>query len=316
MKCHLRNLLTFTLLMVFILSPNAEAFAKKLIPMGESIGIQLQLPFVYVAHDVLLPNGQWLKKGDVIKGVNGTEVTSVDKIKQQLNSNELTLSVKQKAQEQRDISLTKEQANNILPFLKDETDGIGTLTFIDPESKQYGALGHQIIDGVLNEPPNFTDGSIFLASIEQIKKSSPGNPGYKISVIENNNIRLGNVKSNDLYGIFGSWESELKNNLRKPIEIMKDEEIALGKAEIYTAIEGSEVEAFEIEIVKLEENFLQFVVTDKELLEKTGGILQGMSGSPVIQDGQFVGAVTHMFVEQPAKGAAITVNEMLKKKPK
>lgn len=316
MKCHLRNLLTFTLLMVFILSSNAEAFAKKLIPMGESIGIQLQLPFVYVAHDVLLPSGQWLKKGDVIKEINGSEVTSVDKIKQQLNSKELTLSVKQKAQEQRDISLTNEQANNILPFLKDETDGIGTLTFIDPESNQYGALGHQIIDGVLNEPPKFTNGAIFLANIEQIKKSTPGNPGYKISVIENNSIRLGNVKSNDLYGIFGSWESEIKNNLRKPIEVMKDEEIALGKAEIYTAIEGSEVEAFEIEIVKLEENLLQFVVTDKELLEKTGGILQGMSGSPVIQNGQFVGAVTHMFVEEPSKGAAITVNEMLKKKPK
>lgn len=316
MKCHLRNLLSLVLFMVFIFSPNAEAFAKKLIPMGESIGIQLQLPFVYVAHDVLLPNGHWLKKGDVITEVNGSSVTSVEKIKDQISSNELTLSVKQKAQEKRELSLTSEQANNILPFLKDETDGIGTLTFIDPESKQYGALGHQIIDGVLNEPPDFTDGSIFLASIEQIKKSSPGNPGYKISVIDNNNIRLGNVKSNDLYGIFGSWESDLKESLRKPIDIMNEEEIELGKAELYTAIEGSEVEAFEIDITKIEDNFLQFVVTDKELLEKTGGILQGMSGSPIIQKGQFVGAVTHMFVEQPSKGAAITVTEMLKKKPK
>lgn len=316
MKCHLRNLLSLIVFMVFIFSPNAEAFAKKLIPMGESIGIQLQLPFVYVAHDVLLPNGHWLKKGDVITEVNGSSVTSVEKIKDQISSNELTFSVKQKAQEKRELSLTSEQANNIIPFLKDETDGIGTLTFIDPESKQYGALGHQIIDGVLNEPPDFQDGSIFLASIEQIKKSTPGNPGYKISVIENNNIRLGNVKSNDIYGIFGSWESDLKESLRKPIDIMNEEDIELGKAELYTAIEGSKVEAFEIDIVKIEDNFLQFVVTDKELLEKTGGILQGMSGSPIIQKGQFVGAVTHMFVEQPSKGAAITVTEMLKKKPK
>ncbi|MBD8026118.1 peptidase [Ureibacillus sp. Re31] len=316
MKCHLRNLLSLIVFMVFIFSPNAEAFAKKLIPMGESIGIQLQLPFVYVAHDVLLPNGHWLKKGDVITEVNGSSVTSVEKIKDQISTNELTFSVKQKAQEKRELSLTSEQANNIIPFLKDETDGIGTLTFIDPESKQYGALGHQIIDGVLNEPPDFQDGSIFLASIEQIKKSTPGNPGYKISVIENNNIRLGNVKSNDIYGIFGSWESDLKESLRKPIDIMNEEDIELGKAELYTAIEGSKVEAFEIDIVKIEDNFLQFVVTDKELLEKTGGILQGMSGSPIIQKGQFVGAVTHMFVEQPSKGAAITVTEMLKKKPK
>lgn len=316
MKCHLRNLLTLVLLTVFVLSPSTFASAKKLIPMGESIGIQLQLPFVYVAHDVLLPNGQWLKKGDVITKVNGLPVTSIEKLKQQFTTNDLTISVKQKTQQQRDISLTNEQANNILPFIKDETDGIGTLTFIDPESKQYGALGHQIIDGVLKEPPSFTNGSIFLASIEQIKKSKPGNPGYKISVIENNNIRLGNVKSNDLYGIFGNWESELKQSMRKPIEIMHEEEIELGQAELYTAIEGSKVEAFAIDIVKIEDNFLQFIVTDKELLQKTGGILQGMSGSPVIQKGKFVGAVTHMFVEQPSRGAAITVNEMLKKEPK
>lgn len=183
MRCHLRNLLTLILLSVLIFSPSAYASAKKLIPMGESIGIQLQLPFVYVAHDVLLPNGQWLKKGDVITKVNGEQVSSVEKLKQRLDAKDLTISVKQKS-DQREISLTNEQANNILPFLKDETDGIGTLTFIDPESKQYGALGHQIIDSVLNAPPEFTNGSIYLASIEQIKKSSPGNPGYKISVIE------------------------------------------------------------------------------------------------------------------------------------
>ncbi|RUL56920.1 MULTISPECIES: SpoIVB peptidase S55 domain-containing protein [Lysinibacillus] len=316
MRFHLRNLLTLLLLSILILTPSAFASAKKLIPMGESIGIQLQLPFVYVAHDVLLPNGQWLKKGDVITEVNGETISSVEKLKQQIEANDLTISVKQKSQEKRDISLTNEQANNILPFLKDETDGIGTLTFIDPDSKQYGALGHQIIDGVLNEPPNFQNGSIFLASIEQIKKSSPGNPGYKISVIEKNDIRLGNINSNESYGIFGNWESNLKDSLRKPIDIMHEEDIELGSAELYTAIEGSEVEAFSIDIIKIEDNFLQFIVTDKELLDKTGGILQGMSGSPIIQKGQFVGAVTHMFVEQPSKGAAITVTEMLKKKPK
>ncbi|MCP1145178.1 SpoIVB peptidase S55 domain-containing protein [Lysinibacillus endophyticus] len=314
MRCHLRNLLTLILLSVLIFSPSAYASAKKLIPMGESIGIQLQLPFVYVAHDVLLPNGQWLKKGDVITKVNGEQVSSVEKLKQRLDAKDLTISVKQKS-DQREISLTNEQANNILPFLKDETDGIGTLTFIDPESKQYGALGHQIIDSVLNAPPEFTNGSIYLASIEQIKKSSPGNPGYKISVIEKNDIRLGSIKSNDSYGIFGNWESNLKQSLRKPIDIMHVEDIELGKAQLYTAIEGSQVEAFDIDIIKIEDNFLQFIVTDKKLLEKTGGILQGMSGSPIIQKGQFVGAVTHMFVEQPTKGAAITVNEMLKKQP-
>lgn len=316
MKCHLRNLLTFVLLIVLLLMPSVYASAKKLIPMGESIGIQLQLPFVYVAHDVLLPNGDWLKKGDLITEVNGESINSVEKIKSSIVGNELSVLVAPKTGQQHTISLTNDQANNILPFLKDETDGIGTLTFIDPESKQYGALGHQIIDGVLNEPPEFTDGSIFLASIQQVKKSSPGNPGYKISVIENNTIRLGNVLSNDLYGIFGNWESDVEKSIRKPIEIMHEKEIRMGEAEILTAIEGSKVESFTINLIKIEDSYLQFEVTDKRLLEKTGGILQGMSGSPVIQNGQFVGAVTHMFVEEPSRGAAISVTEMLKKSPK
>lgn len=103
--------------------------------------------------------------------------------------------------------------------------------------------------------------------------------------------------------------------MRKPIEIMHDDEIQLGKAELLTAIEGSKVESFTIEIVKIEDNYLQFEITDQNLLSKTGGILQGMSGSPILQNGKFVGAVTHMFVEQPARGAAITLSEMLKKKP-
>jgi stage IV sporulation protein B len=315
MKCRLRNLLAYLVLIIALLSPSAVAEAKKLIPMGESIGIQLELPFIYVAHDVLLPNGQWLKKGDMIMEVNGKPVDSIEELKESFTEGEITLSIEKGSNQKRSITLTNEQANNILPFLKDETDGIGTLTFLDPESKEYGALGHQIIDGVLNRPPEFTDGSIFLASIEQIKKSSPGNPGYKISVINTDDIRLGDISSNDIYGIFGHWESDIKQNMRKPIEIMHDDEIQLGKAELLTAIEGSKVESFAIEIVKIEDNFLQFKITDEKLLSKTGGILQGMSGSPIIQKGKFVGAVTHMFVEQPDRGAAITLSEMLKKKP-
>lgn len=315
MKCRLRNLLAYLLLMFALLSPSAVAEAKKLIPMGESIGIQMELPFVYVAHDVLLPNGQWLKKGDIIKEVNGKKIDSLEKFEEFISGEEITLTIEKGTNQSRTIKLTNDQANNILPFLKDETDGIGTLTFIDPESKEYGALGHQIIDGVLNRPPEFTDGSIFLASIEQIKKSSPGNPGYKISVINTDDIRLGNIDSNELYGIFGHWESDINQIMRKPIEIMYDDEIQLGKAELLTAIEGSKVESFQIEIVKIEDNYLQFEITDQNLLSKTDGILQGMSGSPILQNGKFVGAVTHMFVEQPARGAAITLSEMLKKKP-
>lgn len=312
MEC--RKFLLFQLFFVLILSffMTVHAEAKKLIPMGESIGIQLKLPFVYVSNDVLLPSGDWLRKGDVLERINGNKITSLADFENALQEDTITITIKQKSKK-KDIQLFKDQVANILPFLKDETDGIGTLTYVDPTKNEYGALGHQIVDGVLNKAPDFKDGAIFLASIEQIKKSVPGQPGYKISVVDEHNIRLGNVLSNNVYGIFGKWENNLQQSVRKPLEIMPEKDIQLGKAEIYTAIEGNEVESFTIEITKKEKDSIQFVVTDEKLLKKTGGILQGMSGSPIVQNNRFVGAVTHMFVEQPKKGAAIYVKDMLEK---
>ncbi len=163
------------------------------------------------------------------------------------------------------------------------------------------------------KPPSFEQARFFLASIQQIRKSTPGQPGYKISSIEKHQERLGSIDKNTVYGIFGRWEVGYQQRLPKAIEIMHEKDIKTGKAEIFTAIEGSKVEKFSIEITKIENGRLEFIVSDQKLIEKTGGILQGMSGSPIIQDGRFVGAVTHMFVEEPKKGAAITVAEMLKK---
>ncbi|WP_107841164.1 SpoIVB peptidase S55 domain-containing protein [Metasolibacillus meyeri] len=307
--CHLRNLL---LVVFFILIP-VHVSAKELIPMGQSIGIQLKLPFVYVSHDILLPNGEWLKQGDKILAIDGTEINQIQQFTEVKKASELRI---ERANKEKILNLTTEEIQNVLPFLKDETDGIGTLTFLDPTTNEYGALGHQIVDSALTMPPPFTGGAIFLASITQVKKSEPGQPGYKISIVNKERKRLGSVLYNNVYGVFGKWEQGLPQSLRQPMEIMHESEIKRGEAQMLTAIEGEKVEAFTITIDKIDGSNIVFRVTDPKLLSKTGGILQGMSGSPIIQNDRFVGAVTHMFVEHPAKGAALSIGEMLKKSPK
>jgi len=307
-----RQFVILPMLIVLLFMPVKVFAAKKLIPMGEAIGIQLQLSHVFVAHDVLLASNQWMKGGAVIEKINDITVkTLADAKKAVARQGEQKWTIKNEGKEVT-LELQEQEAEHVISFLKDETDGVGTLTYIDPETKNYGALGHQIVDSTLQEAPIFHAGSIFLASIQQIRKSVPGQPGYKISSIKHQD-RLGSIDKNTVYGIFGRWEDGYQQRLPKAIEIMHEKDIKAGKAEIYTAIEGSKVETFSIEITKVENERLEFIVTDKKLIEKTGGILQGMSGSPIIQDGRFVGAVTHMFVEAPKKGAAITVAEMLKK---
>ena len=156
---------------------------------------------------------------------------------------------------------------------------------------------------------------MYVASITQIKKSRPGGPGYKISSSERHEGEVGTVLANEAYGIFGKWQQPLQQSLYHPLEIIHGNEIKHGPAQMLTSIEGSKVESFSINILKVTNETFQFTVTDERLLQKTGGIIQGMSGSPIIQNDQFIGAVTHMFVEEPQKGAAITIVEMIKKSP-
>ncbi|MFJ7951827.1 SpoIVB peptidase S55 domain-containing protein [Lysinibacillus sp. NPDC096418] len=313
MNRHWRQFVTLPMLIVLLFMPIQALAAKKLIPMGESIGIQLQLSHVFVAHDVLLSSNKWVKGGTVVEKINNVSVKTLADAHQAIqNSGQQQWTIQSEGKQQI-LELQENEADNVISFLKDETDGIGTLTYIDPETQNYGALGHQIVDSSIQKAPIFHDGSIFLASIHQIRKSTPGQPGYKISSIENQQTRLGSIDKNTVYGIFGRWEVGYQKRLPKAIEIMHEKDIKIGKAEIYTAIEGSKVETFTINITKIENERLEFIVSDERLIEKTGGILQGMSGSPIIQEGRFVGAVTHMFVEEPKKGAAITVEEMLDK---
>ncbi|WP_025784713.1 SpoIVB peptidase S55 domain-containing protein [Sporosarcina sp. D27] len=292
----------------------ALATSSSLIPMGNSIGIQLELAGVFVTSDVpLSKKNNSLKAGDQLMSIDGTSIKSLKNLNEKVGviEDESVLKLILKRDES-DVTVEADGLSfkRALPFLKDTTEGTGTLTYVDLNDGTYGALGHQIIDSSLNSAPNFDSGSIYLSEIEQIKKSSPGNPGYKISSIINQEKTLGSILTNSVYGIFGDWNTSYKEVLTEPLEVMQPTELTVGKAEILTTIQGTEVESFEIEISKLSNDSFQFKLTDKRLLEKTGGILQGMSGSPVIQKGKFVGAVTHMFVDEPEKGAGLFLGKM------
>lgn len=310
---QLKLIVSFSLVLLF--TPiNADAAAgKTLIPMGHSIGIKMDLSGLFITNDVLLGEDEWLKAGDLIGQVDDVSIATLENLENALSAvrdkDEVSVQVSRNGKTFK-VQSDSEAIKQLIPFLKDSTEGTGTLTYVDPKQGTYGALGHQIIDSSLKAPPSFKDGSIHLSEIEQIRKSAPGNPGYKISTIVKDEKTLGTISKNGVYGVFGSWNDTYKKGLADPLEVMDPSDVKEGKAEIFTTVKGTTVESFSIRITKLEEDQFHFVLTDADLLKKTGGILQGMSGSPVIQDGKFVGAVTHMFVDEPEKGAALFLETM------
>ncbi len=286
--------------------------AKQLIPMGDSIGIKLQLEYVVITQDILFETDEWLRTGDQITKVNNKQIQTIQQLMNELRqTNDLHLISSAGSKE---INLNEEQISQLRPFLKDVAEGVGTLTYIDPETMEYGALGHQIIDESTKEVPNYREGNVFSVEISQIKKSKPGQPGYKIAqLLEKNGIR-GSVTHNELYGVFGVWKESLDESLHQPMDIMHEKDILIGPAQILTSLKGDEIKTFSIEIQEVTDGIIQFKVDDKELINETGGIVQGMSGSPIIQNNKFIGAVTHMYVEQPANGAGLALLEMLEKR--
>ena len=199
-------------------------------------------------------------------------------------------------------------------YVKDSITGIGTLSFIDPETKIFGALGHEIIEkntGVLLEIKN---GKIFETSVTSIDRSSSGSPGAKNAEFYLDNNK-GTIKENTESGIFGMYTEEIPD--KKKYKVAQVEDIKTGKAKTLTVIDGNTVKEYDINILKLNNSSSQktknilFEITDKELLEKTGGVVQGMSGSSIIQGDYIIGAVTHVVVDDPTKGYGIFITNML-----
>ena len=191
-------------------------------------------------------------------------------------------------------------------YVKDEVIGVGTVTYLDPKTKKFGALGHSMIGDTLSGD---NLGLISVSSVRGIRKSFPGIPGEKQATFSKQPV--GTILKNDEIGVFGKVH-DLKNfSDMKPIRVASPQEVRLGKAQLLTVLDKNKVESFEVEIVEVKNQDrkdikgLKFKVTDETLLEKTGGIIQGMSGSPIIQDNKLVGAVSHVVIDSPDFGYCV-----------
>jgi len=232
------------------------------------------------------------------------------------NKNDITITyLRGNKEENTTLNLVKEDSNVYKTglYVKDSITGVGTLTFIDPNTKLFGALGHEIIEKNTGQKLEIKDGKIYSSEVTGVTRSSIGKPGEKNAKYDSTNV-FGNVFENTTKGIFGNYTDSIPN--KKLYAVGDSSKVSMGNATILTVIEDNNVEEFTINILKVNEKSnnsknILFEITDSKLLDKTGGIVQGMSGSPIIQDDYIIGAVTHVVVDDPAKGYGIFITSML-----
>ena len=261
--------------------------------------------------------------GDVIVKINNKEIAnSVDFVKMVRSIDKEIIEVEFIRDDiiyKKKLSLEKEEDGYKLGlWIRDSTAGIGTLTFYHKESNIYGALGHPITDGDTNEPFLIKNGDILDATIMNVRRGEKGLPGELKGLFNNENVSLGSINKNTNSGIYGEVEKDIIcEKYNEPLSIGLRNEIVEGPAEIITTIDDNGPEKYCVEILKIlpqdeaGPKSMVIRVTDKKLLEKTGGIVQGMSGSPIIQNNKIIGAVTHVLVNKPEVGYGIYIEWML-----
>ena len=203
-------------------------------------------------------------------------------------------------------------------WVRDSTAGVGTLTYYDPSNQSFASLGHPITDVDTQEILSVKEGEILESKILDIKQGQAGTPGELKGSFSASQTRLGKIETNNEFGIYGKMYDEINNSIySEPLEVGAQDNVKLGKATLLTTIDSSGIQEFECEIVKANRQNVPsskgmiIKITDPELLETTGGIVQGMSGSPVIQDGKLIGAVTHVFINDPTQGYGMYIDWML-----
>ncbi|MCI6349377.1 MAG: stage IV sporulation protein B [Tenericutes bacterium] len=311
------------LLMLLLIPMNLLAYSENIIVGGETIGIEAYSKGVVVVGFYKV-NGKYiasetLKVGDTILEIEGVSVSSIKEMTSLIDKN--IKNGKVNALIKRN-NKTKKVVLNLVKdgsvyktglYIKEKVTGIGTLTYIDPETKIYGSLGHEIMISESTNRVEVRKGEIYKSFVNGIDRSINGRVGSKNASIDYQ-TELGTVTKNTSVGIYGIYNKTIN---KETTSVAKWEEINLGKAVIRTITDGSKIEEYEIEITSLNRNAIDtnksitFKVTDKTLMEKTGGIVQGMSGSPIIQNGKIIGAVTHVVIDEVNKGYAVFIRTML-----
>ena len=307
----------------------------KVIPVGNIAGVKLYTSGVLVVGMSEIEGDDnkkykpyentGIEEGDTIIKVNDTNINSTDDLIETVNlSKGKDVKVKYIHEEEtKECSMTPVKTSNsdykLGLWVRDSAAGVGTVTFYEPSSKTFGALGHGITDIDTNELINIASGEFITTRILDRTKGESGNPG-KIQGTVENQTNIGTISKNSRFGIYGKVDnlSSLDIDVSKEMEVALRKEIQTGKATILCSLDNQKPQEYEIEIEKIfkENNYdnksMLIKITDERLLEKTGGIIQGMSGSPIIQNGKFVGAVTHVLVNNPQEGYSVFGDIMLK----
>lgn len=311
-----------SLLLALSILPQVHAYSDYIIASGESVGIELNSKGVmvvgfYKVNDNYIAKDAGLEIGDVITTVNDEAVSTISELSNKINKSEgnVTLGyVRSNMNNYVNLKLDKDASNTYKTgiYVKDSISGIGTLTYIDPNTKLFGALGHEIADKTTGKVLEINDGSIFHSKVTSIVPSTSGTPGEKNAQIFANEV-VGDIFENTNKGLFGNYTANLQD--KKLYKVAKPNDIKKGSAKILTVLNGNTVSSYNINITKImdgnDTKNLLFEITDEELLQKTGGIIQGMSGSPIIQGDYIIGAVTHVVVDNPQKGYGIFITNML-----
>lgn len=301
---------------------------------GQTVGITLNSEGAMVAEvaEIKTKDGKTvspakdggIRKGDVIISVSGKPVHGVDDLHDAVSAagdkSVLTELMRDGTKITTTLKpvLSEDGSYRLGIWAKDAAAGIGTLTFYDPETGNFGALGHGIADSGSGMLMDIKDGEVLSSTIVSVEKGEKGEPGELKGVFGEGDTALGTIEKNTVCGIFGNMTlPEDKAKEGQSIKIGTREDVREGKAYILANIEGSKTEKYEIEIVNIPvftgdiTKGMVIKITDKDLLSKTGGIVRGMSGSPIVQSGRLVGAVTHVFVNDPTSGYGIFIEDML-----
>ncbi|MEK3808026.1 SpoIVB peptidase [Bacillus sp. FSL H8-0547] len=308
----------------------------RVIPGGQSIGVKLNsLGVLVVGHHQIKTSGgkkspgeiAGVQVGDMITKINGTTVESMSDVTPFIQDSgktgkplDLVISRDNKELKTKLVPVKDENegAYRIGLYIRDSAAGIGTMTFYDPKSKKYGALGHVISDMDTKKPIVVQDGQVVRSTVTSIEKGSNGNPGEKLARFSSDRQIIGDITRNSPFGIFGRLNGDMTNGLYdQPMPIALSNEVKEGPAHILTVVDGDKVEEFDVQVVSSTPQKFPAIkgmvikITDPKLLEKSGGIVQGMSGSPIIQNGKVIGAVTHVFVNDPTSGYGVHIEWML-----
>ena len=316
----------FSILFVLfgVINANAYELSKndKIYVGGQSIGIKLNTGVVVVGSYGILEDGKIYKpweaagivEGDQIVSLNNTQITDIKSLLRALEKNgskacNIQYNHNGSIVEKMITPVKTEESFSLGLYVKDSILGVGTLTYYIKEINAYGSLGHQITS------KDFYSGEIYEAKVNQIIKPTRTEAGEKRASIDSKAI--GSVEKNTNTGVHGYTKSNFDYSKMEALEMKTRDEIRLGEAEIWTCIQGKTVEKYKINITGLAKQKtkdikgITFEVTDEKLIEETGGIIQGMSGSPIIQDNKIIGAVTHVLINNSKKGYGIYLEFML-----